>query len=196
MDNIENNGDKVSLVKTLSECPFLIKIFIVKNQPHPFRLWRSGEYPKDILYYQTWMSCTLLDLTKYVNDELPEHFKHPTNLEFRVIQFDIAENGCLVRNIGTTRSDISTFDENTTLEKVKFEPGNFLEIVIKSVEPIRSMESKSFSDSSPKNYDNLRKRGFYDRNEGYGGKRNKFGDERSFSNRRDSFSASKGRRYH
>uniref|UniRef100_A0A0K0FUF6 18 kDa Sin3-associated polypeptide n=1 Tax=Strongyloides venezuelensis TaxID=75913 RepID=A0A0K0FUF6_STRVS len=192
---MESNGTKIKVAKRALECPFLIKIFIIKNQPHPFHLWKNGDFPKDVLYYQTRLSCTLLDLTKFVNDELPDYFKHPTILEFRIIQFDVVENSCHIINIGTTRSDISTNDENASLERAKFDPGNFLEIVVKSAEIIKQTEDKSFNDDISRNYDSHRKRTYSNRSEDYSSKRFKFNDDRNFNNRKIEYLSSKGRRY-
>uniref|UniRef100_A0A0K0DYQ9 18 kDa Sin3-associated polypeptide n=1 Tax=Strongyloides stercoralis TaxID=6248 RepID=A0A0K0DYQ9_STRER len=193
---MKNSEGKVEIVKRALDCPFLIKIFIIKNQSHPFYLWQNGNFPKNVLYYQTRLSCTLLDLTKFVNDELPEHFKHPTILQFRIIQFDVVDNNCHIINIGTTRSDISTNDENSSLEKAKFDPGNFLEVVVKPVEVIKSGEIKSINDESLRNYNNHRKRNYSSRSEEYSMKKNGFNNDKFFDNKKNSFIFSKSRVYH
>ncbi|CEF68392.1 Histone deacetylase complex subunit SAP18 [Strongyloides ratti] len=192
---MEGDEGKITSIKRALECPFLIKIFIIKNQSHPFHLWKNGDFPKNVLYYQTRLSCTLLDLTKFVNDELPEHFKHPTILQFRIIQFDVLDNSCHIINIGTTRSDISTNDENSSLERAKFDPGNFLEIVIKPVEMVKSVEIKSTSNDNLRNYDNHRKRNYSDRSEEYSIKKIRLNDNKFFDNKKNSFLFSKGRKY-
>lgn len=98
----------------------LINVLLIS--PHHLQTARLQIY--------TWPDATLKELTNLVKEVNPDARRKGTIFDFALIFPETHSNAFRIRDIGTTTAGFSSPDDDITLQSVKFQIGDFLDICI------------------------------------------------------------------
>lgn len=109
-------------------CPLLLRVFVSKGRPHQISEYSRGNVPPNELQIYTWLDATLDEMSSLVKEVNPETKKKGTTFDFRLVYPDPRAPGYRFREIGSTTAGVKGPDDNKTLQLLRFQIGDYLDI--------------------------------------------------------------------
>lgn len=118
----------IAAVDRSKTCPFLLRCFYSINRSRSVQDYR-GHLPSEEVQIYTWKDATLKEIVELLQDCL-EKARHPEALfKFKLV-FPDKEGNNIMNPTGRVFNRKSTPDDNKTLESLRFQIGDYLDIEI------------------------------------------------------------------
>ncbi|KAL0484965.1 histone deacetylase complex subunit SAP18 [Acrasis kona] len=113
-------------------CPFMLRLFWKTDGNHSLELFdNQSKLPTDeMLTIYTWKDATLSELFELIQQQVPEANEDGVTIEFRVIFINFNQGKALSRPLGKVTNKRKTEDDNKTLQSLRFEVGDFIDVSI------------------------------------------------------------------
>uniref|UniRef100_A0A915JT82 18 kDa Sin3-associated polypeptide n=1 Tax=Romanomermis culicivorax TaxID=13658 RepID=A0A915JT82_ROMCU len=91
--------------------------------------YNRGNVPPNELQIYTWMDCSLWELTSLIKEVNPDARRRGTVYDFAIVYPD-SRGGYRLRDVGTTVSGTRGVDDSKTLQQMKFEIGDYMDVAV------------------------------------------------------------------
>ncbi len=126
-----NNNDKYSAeINREKVCPFLLRVYYKENEFNSLDDMNNGKFPTNReLHIYTWMDASLKELTILIKDVVDAARKNNSVLNFSFI-FPDSKGRLQRKEIGSVSMNKKNFEENKTLQQLKYTIGDYIDINI------------------------------------------------------------------
>lgn len=109
--------------------PLLLRVFIKNGSHHTAEDFQGHEPTKDEIQIYTWKDASLRELTELVKGVKAAARARDARLSFSFVYPDTSGKN-VVRYVGTVSINKRTTEDKRTLQSLRFETGDFLDVAI------------------------------------------------------------------
>jgi len=111
-------------------CPLLLRVFVNEGQHHLPDAYHRGRCPASELQIYTWKDASLKELTNLIKDVHPQASGKGTMFNF-ALAFPDRKGLFHFKEVGTTSVAHTGPDDRLTLQSVRLEIGDFMDVAIR-----------------------------------------------------------------